>query len=127
MRHRQMYRLMALTVLSMSLAVPSAAQATKADNLFRVSIVAAIAAHGADLGSTLPCVSARRCREFNPILRPLSSRPVTLGTAKMALAGTSIVLVMVLHERHPRWATVLNFAIAVGHASVAWHNTKVAQ
>jgi len=113
------------------------------DRLFRVSMVAAITAHAADLASTEHCLGrayqseedARNggtsvrynCREANPFLARWSDRPAIFGAVQLGVASLQLLAVAKLHENHPKIATAINFATAGFFIGVAIHNTRVSQ
>ena len=109
-------------VLVMLWAMPVQAQ----DTAFRASMVAAVAAHGADLGSTMHCLGSGRCREMNPLLARFE-QPAVFGAVKMSVVGLQLWALAKLHERHPRWAIGLNLLSAGAFSAIAYHNTQVAR
>jgi mRNA-degrading endonuclease toxin of MazEF toxin-antitoxin module len=95
------------------------------DFTYRLSQVSAIAAHGADLGTTIAALSQDGFREANPALRWASDRPAMLGATKMTLAAGSLWLAHELHRRgHRRWAIVSNLATAALIGTVAARNAQ---
>lgn len=92
--------------------------------LYKLSLVFALSAHGADLASTEHCLGAGRCREMNPALARFT-QPAIFGAAKMGVAGAGLLGTHELHTNHPKLATVLNLAVGAGFSAVAYHNTKV--
>ena len=110
-----------LVLVGLLVAAPVAAQS---DNVFRASLVAAVAAHGADLASTENCLGSGRCRELNPWLARFDN-PATFGAVKMGIAALSLWGTAKLHESHPKWAIAVNVAQAVGFSLVAAHNARV--
>jgi hypothetical protein len=112
-----------LAVLCLLYAVPVAAQ----DTAFRASMVAAIAAHGADLSSTEHCLGAGRCTELNPWLARFD-QPAVFGAAKMAVAGLSLWGTAKLKDAgHPKLAIAANVGQAIGFSLIAWHNARVSR
>lgn len=94
--------------------------------LFKLSLVAAMAAHGADLASTENCLGAGRCREMNPWLARYE-QPAVFGAAKMGVAaGSGLATYEVYKRNHPKVATVLNFVVAGAYTAIAVHNARVA-
>lgn len=92
--------------------------------LFKLTLVLAMAAHGADLASTEYCLGAGRCREANPWLARFN-QPAQFGAAKMGVAGLGAWGSVKLHETHPTLAIVLNLAQAGAFAAIAAHNGRV--
>jgi hypothetical protein len=91
-------------------------------------MVAAIAAHGADLATTEYCLGQGKCYEMNPLLARFE-QPATFGAVKMGVAAGQLWLVSYLRGKLPanqRWlATVGNFAVAGIFAGVAAHNAAL--
>jgi len=106
------------------LLVPRAVHAE--DRLFRVSMVAAMAAHGADLGSTEFCLGSGRCTESNPFLARFD-QPAVFGAVKMSIAAAQLWGMAKLHETHPKWATAINFGTAAVFTGIAIRNTRVSR
>ena len=94
--------------------------------VYKLSLVAAIAAHGADLSITQNCVGAGRCRELNPWLGRFE-QPAVFGAAKMGVAAGGLWAVDKFAEKHPKWAVVMNFAVAGAYTAIAVRNTRVAR
>lgn len=118
-----------LALVVVGLAAPiaraSAQDPTRPDTLFRLSLVAAVAGHGADLASTEYCLGAGRCREGNPYLARFDS-PVAFGMVKMGIAGVSLWMTGKLHASHPRMATAVNLVMAGGFVALGLRNARVA-
>jgi hypothetical protein len=123
---------MAVVMLTATLPAAASAQtqsgqdcAQPRDVAYRLSQVSAIAAHGADLGTTIAALSQDGFREANPALRWASDRPAMLGATKMTLAAGSLWLAHELHRRgHRRWAIVSNLATAALIGTVAARNAQ---
>lgn len=92
--------------------------------LYKLSLVAAIAAHGADLATTEHCLGAGRCHEMNPWLARFE-QPAVFGAAKMGVAAGGLWGIDMFAEKHPKWATVINFTIAGAYTGIAIHNARV--
>ena len=92
--------------------------------LLELSFVFAIGAHGADLGSTMHCIGARRCREMNPWLARFD-HPAAFGFAKMGSAAATELLVAKMATQHPKLAVVANLAIGAAFTGLAWRNARV--
>lgn len=92
--------------------------------LYKLSLIAALMAHGADLASTEHCLGAGRCREMNAALARFE-QPAAFGAAKFGVAGAGFWAVDKLHETHPKLATAVNFAIAGTFSAIAAHNAQV--
>jgi hypothetical protein len=106
-------------------AQPEAVRAApETDVLFRISMVAAVAGHGADLGITENCLGAGRCREMNPWLARYDNAAV-FGAAKMTVAGLALWATSKLHDTHPTLATIFNFAQAGAYVAIAARNTRI--
>jgi hypothetical protein len=127
-------RVVAFSLLACSLFLNTASAQTQPgqdcaqsgrDFAYRLSQVSAIAAHGADLGTTIAALSQDGFREANPALRWASDRPAMLGATKMTLAAGSLWLAHELHRRgHRRWAIVSNLATAALIGTVAARNAQ---
>jgi hypothetical protein len=95
------------------------------DFSYRASQVAALAAHGADLGTTAALLRHDGFREANPALRWASDRPAMLGATKMALAAGSLWLSHELYRRkHRRWAIASNLITTALITTVAVRNAR---
>jgi len=92
--------------------------------LLKLSMVTAIAAHGADLASTEHCLGANRCREMNPWLARFD-QPAIFGAAKMGIAAGSLWGTSLLAREHPKLAVAVNLAMTGAFAGIAVHNAKV--
>lgn len=90
---------------------------------YRVSLITAVAAHGADLSSTSYCLGARTCVETNPWLGHFTTQPATFGAAKMGIAGIGLWATSKIPNR--RLATVVNFAVTGVFTSVAIRNARI--
>jgi hypothetical protein len=131
-----MRTLLAVVVLTATVSAAASAQDTQSaydctqsaaprDFTYRASQVAALGAHGADLGTTIAALSQDGFREANPALRWASDRPAMLGATKMTLAAGSLWLAHELHRRgHRRWAIVSNLATAALIGTVAARNAQ---
>jgi hypothetical protein len=92
--------------------------------LLKLTLIASLAAHGADLASTQFCLGAGRCHEMNPALARFES-PAVFGAAKMGIAGLGTFGSMKLQENHPKLAIVLNVAVTGAYSVIAYHNSQV--
>lgn len=99
----------------------------KPDIAFRISLVAAVAAHGADLATTEFGLGTGRVREINPWLTRFSTQPAVFGATKMGIAAFGLWGTAKLHETHPRWALVANLAQTAAFSAIAVHNTRVSR
>jgi hypothetical protein len=81
------------------------------DRAYRLALAGAVTAHGLDATSSAWCLGAGTCREINPVLRPLSDKPLAFGAAKMGIAAASLLATDALRRRGHRKAA---FWIAVG-------------
>ena len=104
-------------------AVPVQAQ----DTVFRASMVAAVVAHSMDLSTTMHCVGAGKCSETNPLLLHLSTQPMAFAAVKMGVASAQLWAMAKLHERHPRWATAINFGTAGLFTGIAIRNARISK
>lgn len=123
------FRLASLKTLGFLCVVCTAMYASPAqaqDTTFRASMVAAVAAHGADLASTEHCLGSGHCREMNPLLARFD-QPAVFGAVKMGIVGAQLWALAKLHDRKPRLATAINLATAGVFAGVAIHNSQVAK
>ena len=96
----------------------------KPDIPFRISLVAAVAAHGADLATTEYCLGAGKCFEANPWLTRFSTQPGVFGATKMGIAALSLWGVAKLHESNRTLAIIVNFAVTGAFTAIAIHNTR---
>ena|SRR3989442_4054287 len=87
-------------------------------------LVASLAAHGADLATTLVAHAAGRAhgRERNPLLAPLVDSPAIFGAVSMGAAGAVSVTLAKGHTTHPRLTTWIVVGEVVGETLVAIHN-----
>jgi hypothetical protein len=97
--------------------------------LYKVSLVCAVAAHGADLAETENCIGAGKCREMNPWLVRFE-QPATFGAAKMGVAAGSLILTDKVWQQESKKlkiaAVSANFAQCGAYAYVAKRNADVA-
>ncbi len=103
-----------------------ASSASAQDTAFRASMVAAIAAHGADLATTENCLGAGRCTEMNQFLLRFQ-QPGVFGAVKMGIAALQLWGVAKLHETHPVIAQIANWSTAGIFAGIAVHNARVSR
>lgn len=113
----------ATLVLIAALLFPSSAFAEEGW-FYRVSQVAAASAHAADLGATTYCLGSGRCRELNPWLARYEN-PAVFGAAKGGVATAGLIFTDKLHKTHPKWAIVLNFAVAGAYTAIAARNVAL--
>lgn len=96
--------------------------------VYRLALAGAVTAHGLDLATTMHCLGADTCREVNPVLRPLSDKPLVFGAAKMGIAAGSLLATDALRRKgHPRWALALALAQTVVFTAIAVRNTREVQ
>ena len=96
------------------------------DRAFRASLVAAVAAHGADLAITENCLGRGACVEMNPLLARFDN-PVTFGAVKMGTAALTLWLTAKIKDvGHPKIATWMNVITTGLLAGVAAHNQRIA-
>lgn len=93
--------------------------------LYTASIIAAMAAHGADAMTTAYCLGAGSCHETNWALMHLSDQPAMFGATKMAGAGVGLWAASKIPNK--RLAAIVNFGVAAAFSFVAYHNTQVIQ
>lgn len=91
--------------------------------LLKLALVAAMAAHGADLASTEHCLGAKTCHELNPWLARFDN-PAAFGAAKMGVAAAGAYGTLELEKNHPKWAFWLNVGIAGAYTGIAAHNAR---
>ena len=91
----------------------------KPDIPFRISLVAAVAAHGADLATTEFCLGARKCTEAR-----FSTQPGVFGATKMGIAALSLWGVAKIHESNRIVAIIVNVAMTGAFSAIAAHNTR---
>ena len=104
-------------------ATPARAQESS-DIPFRISLVAAVSAHGADLATTEYCLGAKRCTEINPWLTRFSTQPGVFGATKMGIAALSLWGVAKIRESNRPLAIIVNFGMAAGFTAIAIHNSR---
>jgi len=97
----------AVCMLILCVCASSARAQDSPDVPFRISLVAAVAAHGADLATTEYCLGARRCTEINPWLTRFSTQPGVFGATKMGIAV----------------AIIINSGMAAGFTAIAIDNS----
>ncbi len=114
-------RITAVLILLLLCASTARAQSQTA---FRASLVAAVAAHGADLAATENCIGAGRCTELNPFLLRFA-QPGVFGAVKMGVAGLSLWATAKIYESHPTLAVWLNVAQCAGFSAIAIRNARV--
>ena len=96
------------------------------DRAFRASLVAAVAAHGADLATTEWCIGRGTCHESNPWLARFD-HPAAFGVAKMGTAAMTLWLTAKIKDAgHPKVATWMNVVTTGLLAGVAAHNSRIA-
>lgn len=106
------------------------------DRTFRASLVAAVAAHGMDLATSMDLIGQsravermgqpRRYREMNPYLGHASENPLVFGLVKMGTAAGSLWLTAKIHDAgHRKIAIVMNVAQTVALSAVAAHNYRI--
>jgi hypothetical protein len=97
--------------------------------LYKLSIVFAIGAHGADLGITSNCIGRGVCRELNPALARFDN-PAVFGFAKMGVATGGILVTDKLYKTDTKkgkiGAIIMNFAVASAFTAIAVRNTREA-
>jgi hypothetical protein len=113
--------LAALLVLMLA----ATASAQSSPHALRASMVAAIAAQGADLSTTAYCLGAKTCHELNPALAWAQDKPIALGFAKMGIAAGLQVLTWKLSKTHPRAAFWGNVAQCVVFSGIAVRNARL--
>ena len=91
--------------------------------LYHASIMAALAAHGADLATTEYCLGNGGCHETNAFLLHFSNQPAAFGATKMA--GAAVGLWAASKIPNKKVAAIVNFSIAAAFSYVAYHNTQV--
>ena len=93
------------------------------DTLYHVSVISAIAAHGADLSITEYCLGRGTCHEVNPWLGHWSTQPAPFGAMKMGVAAFSLWATSKIPNK--TWATIANFGMTAAFTGIAYHNVKV--
>lgn len=93
--------------------------------IYHLSILAAMAAHGADLASSEFAFGTGAFHESNPWLGHFTSNPTAFGVVKMS--GAAVGLWAASKIPNKRIAAVVNFSVAAAFSFVAYHNTKVLQ
>lgn len=115
---------MRTVILALALILSASTAHAEEDRLFRISMVAAMAAHGADGYSTMYCLGAGKCRETNAFLVRFAERPALFGATQIGIAALSLWGTAKLHENHPRLATAINFGVTAFFSGVAVYNTR---
>lgn len=80
-----------------------------------------------DAQQTGSCLSAGRCRETNPLLKPFAGKPSALVTAKLAANSGVAYGIWRLRKTHPKAALVLAITAAGFQAAVITSNAKQAR
>lgn len=95
--------------------------------LFHAALVALLAAHGADVATTVAALTARpgEVREGNPLFAPLADHPAAFGAAVMGAAGLSSWALVALRPSHPRVVVWIATGGAIGLSAVAVHNSRM--
>ena len=116
--------------------VALAPRAEAQDRAFRASLVAAVAAHGADLATTEHLLGQSYRSELqgrgglyhetNLYLGHVSANPLAFGIVKMGTAAGGLWLIAKLHDAgHRRLAIALNLAQTVALTAAATHNYRI--
>lgn len=106
-------------VLLLSVSVPSA---SAEGHLYKWSIASAATAHVLDLWTTEACLGRHTCREVNPLLAPVSSRPAAFAVVKLGGAAVSLWATDKMQSR--KMATLTNFVMTGLFTSLAIHNAQ---
>ncbi len=110
-----------ILLAALFVAVPASAQDSPA--IYHVSVITAIAAHGADLSTTEFCLGKGSCKELNPWLGHWSTQPAPFGAMKMGIAAFSLWATSKIPNK--TIATIANFGMTAAFAGIAYHNVKV--
>ena len=116
-------RTLCLCIIVVGCATSARAQDSP-DVPFRISLIAAVSAHGADLATTEYCLGAGKCTEANPWLARFSAQPGVFGATKMAIAGLSLWGVAQIRESHRTLAILINYGMTAAFTAIAVHNTR---
>ena len=92
--------------------------------LLKLTLIASLAAHGADLAETEHCLGAGKCHEMNPALARFHS-PSAFGAAKIGVASLGAFGSMKLQENHPKLAILLNVSVTGAYSYIAYHNSVI--
>ena len=114
-------------VVAFALLWAAKASAQQADREYRIALSAAIVANAVDLESSVRAFERGTGVEVNPILRPLSDKPLLFGLAKTGIAAASLLAIDWLRRRgHLRLAKVALWAQTILFSATAIHNTRLA-
>jgi hypothetical protein len=92
-----------------------------------VLIGAQAALHSADMISTVHALRlSGGAREGNPLLRPLSGRPVALAAVSSGINALQMYTIVKLHRRHPKIARGWALALIAVEAYAVTNNIRVA-
>lgn len=92
--------------------------------VLRVLIGTALTLHGGDLGQTMYCFGAARCREWHPVFAPLSDHPFAFGAVKVGVAAAANAAIWKLHHTHPRLAFAILAAQIASEGFAVVHNGR---
>ena len=119
-----MIRILIAVLILLTFSAPASAKG----RTFRLSLVAAIAAHTADITTTAYCLGQGTCREANPALRWAEDKPVALGLTKGAMAGSlQLIPAYLARHGHEKWAIVFNVAQTVAFTGIAMRNARMTE
>jgi hypothetical protein len=126
MSRRQVVWVVAVAFFGLAFAGAAAAQTSDQNPPgYVVGLLGAYAAADVlDMTSTGAAL-ARGAREANPLLRPLSAHPATLGLANGVLQAGAIYTLWKMGRRHPKRAAILAGLAVAFEISVARHNLQV--
>ena len=93
--------------------------------LIHGAIGASIVAHATDISTTMYCRGARKCEEWNPVLKWAQDEPILFAATKMGVAvGINYALIK-LHKKHPKVVFTLAVAQTIGYGLLSYHNSKL--
>jgi uncharacterized protein DUF5658 len=115
---------MKIIVMVLLLTAWASTARAQADVPYRVSLAAAIAAHGADLATSEYCLGSGRCSETNSVMAHFSDQPAAFAAMKVGLTAVSLWCVSKLRENHRTLAIVMNYSMAAAFTAIAAHNAR---
>jgi hypothetical protein len=109
------------------LCLPSlaAAEPQKHDSVFKLTSASLIGLAAIDGSQTTTCVRAGRCREANPLYKPIAGNYVGMAAFKTAMAAGVITVAWKLRQQHGASAvigwTLLGATTAAQAFAVGWN------
>jgi len=111
-------------VLLLGWTTPLYAQSTDSFPL-HLALAGMMAAHGADLSTTMYCLGAETCHEANPFFAPLTRHPAAAGAVKMGIAAGTAWVLLRHHEEHPKLVFWTSVGLTAFYTGVVIHNARL--